>query len=88
MIVFPHCKINLGLQILSNREDGFHNIEAVFFPIPWYDVLEIICIDKSSTPAIHFTQSGMAIPGDENICEKTFHLLKNDFPALPSVAMH
>ncbi|MCB0716477.1 MAG: 4-(cytidine 5'-diphospho)-2-C-methyl-D-erythritol kinase [Chitinophagaceae bacterium] len=88
MIVFPHCKINLGLQILSKREDGFHNIDAVFFPIPWYDVLEIICINKSSTPAIHLTQSGMAVPGDENICEKTFHLLKNDFPALPSVAMH
>ena len=41
MIVFPNCKINLGLQILNKREDGFHNLETVFYPIPLRDALEV-----------------------------------------------
>ena len=42
MLVFPYCKINLGLSVVEKRSDGFHNIETVFYPIPLYDVLEII----------------------------------------------
>ncbi len=42
MIVFPNAKINLGLHIISKREDGYHNLETVFYPLPFCDVLEII----------------------------------------------
>ena len=42
MISFPHAKINLGLNILSKRSDGFHNLESLFVPVPWCDILEII----------------------------------------------
>ncbi len=42
MLVFPNCKINLGLFVVEKRKDGFHNIETVFYPIPLHDVLEII----------------------------------------------
>ena len=40
MICFPNAKINLGLNIISKRSDGFHNIETLMFPIPLFDVLE------------------------------------------------
>ncbi|HRI41306.1 MAG TPA: 4-(cytidine 5'-diphospho)-2-C-methyl-D-erythritol kinase, partial [Bacteroidia bacterium] len=42
MISFPNCKINLGLHVLSRREDGFHELDTVFYPVPWTDILEIV----------------------------------------------
>lgn len=42
MIVFPNCKINLGLQILNKREDGYHNLATVFYPLPLKDALEVV----------------------------------------------
>ena len=41
MITFPCAKINLGLNIVSKRADGYHNLETVFYPIPLTDALEI-----------------------------------------------
>lgn len=88
MIVFPNCKINLGLQILSKREDGFHNIETAFYPVPLKDALEIIPFDSSKQ--VIFSSSGNVINGDisDNLCVKAYYLLKKDFPDLPAVKIH
>ena len=42
MITFPNCKINLGLNIVSRRADGYHNLETVFYPVQLQDSLEVI----------------------------------------------
>ncbi len=42
MICFPNAKINLGLNIISRRADGYHNIETIFYPIGMKDALEVI----------------------------------------------
>jgi len=85
MIQFPNCKINLGLSILSKRADSYHELETVFYPIAVSDALEIL-------PATNLTltQTGIAVPGDpaQNLCLKAYHLLKKDFPTLPTVQMH
>jgi 4-diphosphocytidyl-2-C-methyl-D-erythritol kinase len=75
MIVFPNAKINLGLNIIARREDGFHDLESVFYPVGWADVLEVL-----PHSALSFQSSGIAIPGEptENICLKAFHLLQKD----------
>lgn len=86
MIVFPNAKINLGLKILSKRPDGFHNLETIFYPVRINDALEVILSPSSNQ--IQFTSSGISIDAKENICVKTYHLLKKDFPQLPSVQMH
>jgi 4-diphosphocytidyl-2-C-methyl-D-erythritol kinase len=80
MVAFPPCKINLGLNVISKREDGFHDLETCFYPVPWTDILEIIPSDK-----LAFTSSGNAIPGTEedNLCLKAYHLLKADFNIAP-----
>ena len=87
MIVFPNCKINLGLNIVLKRNDGFHNLETVFFPIQIKDILEILPSKNSEST---FTQSGLSIAGttNNNICIKAYHLLKSDFPSLPAIQMH
>jgi 4-diphosphocytidyl-2-C-methyl-D-erythritol kinase len=89
LIVFPNCKINLGLHILSKREDGFHDIATAFYPVPVTDAIEIIAA-PSNSKSINFTSSGTPIDGKEedNICIKAYHLLKKDFPDLPAVNMH
>ena len=63
MILFPNAKINVGLHIQSKRPDGYHNLETIFYPVKYYDVLEIIHSDELS-----FTSSGLNIHGDGNSC--------------------
>ena len=89
MVVFPNCKINLGLRILSKRADGFHNLETVFFPLPLKDVLEVIP-NSGQNEKITFTSSGNVIDGAvaDNLCVKAYELLLKDFPQLPAVKMH
>jgi 4-diphosphocytidyl-2-C-methyl-D-erythritol kinase len=84
MVSFPPCKINLGLQVIDKRPDGYHNIETCFYPVPWTDIVEII-----PSTSFSFTSSGREIPGDpdKNLCVKAYQLLKKDF-SLPSVMIH
>lgn len=88
MLVFPNCKINLGLTIIGKRDDGFHNLETVFYPLPFFDVFEIIA--TPATKDISFAASGIPVQGDvsSNLCVKAWYLLKKDFPGLPAVQMH
>jgi len=91
VITFPNCKINIGLNILNKREDGFHNLETVFYPLPLTDALEIIETRQHlNSESILFTTSGLEIAADttSNICVKAFQLLKSQFPMLPGVLMH
>jgi 4-diphosphocytidyl-2-C-methyl-D-erythritol kinase len=82
MLVFPNAKINLGLNVIEKREDGFHNIESCFYPVPWFDALEVIESD-----ILIFSSSGIDIPGESNICVEAYELLKLDFD-LPPVSIH
>ncbi|MEZ4903655.1 MAG: 4-(cytidine 5'-diphospho)-2-C-methyl-D-erythritol kinase [Spirosomataceae bacterium] len=84
MILFPNAKINIGLQIIEKRPDGFHNIASCFYPVGWADVLEVIPAERFS-----FSISGLPIPGDTatNLCVKAYELLQKDFD-IPPVAMH
>ncbi|HLF46541.1 MAG TPA: 4-(cytidine 5'-diphospho)-2-C-methyl-D-erythritol kinase, partial [Chitinophagaceae bacterium] len=86
MITFPNCKINLGLHILEKRSDGYHQLETVFYPLPLKDILEIIESEKG----VVLSESGLPVDGNENdnLCVKTYQLLKNDFPDLPAIKIH
>jgi 4-diphosphocytidyl-2-C-methyl-D-erythritol kinase len=84
MILFPNAKINIGLQVLQKREDGYHDISTVFYPVKVYDVIEVI-----ETTELHFERSGIDFKNvNDNSCIKAWRILKNDFPALPNVSLH
>lgn len=89
MIVFPNCKINLGLHILQKRADGFHDLETVFYSIALQDALEIIQHPAPSTD-VEFSATGLPVDGSlsDNSCVKAYHLLKKNFPQLPAIKMH
>jgi 4-diphosphocytidyl-2-C-methyl-D-erythritol kinase len=84
MIVFPCAKINIGLNIISRRLDGYHNIETVFYPVKIYDALEAMPSND-----LNFESSGLGIPGrmEDNLCVKAYHLIGQDYD-LPPVNIH
>lgn len=95
MVLFPNCKINIGLNVTSKRADGYHDIATIFYPLTWRDAVEVIPLAAGTQPAsdaapVRFTSTGLRVPGatGDNICLKAYQLLKKDFPALPPVALH
>lgn len=88
VISYPNAKINLGLNVVQKRSDGFHSIESVFYPVPWFDILEIVP-EKSGRGKVTFTSTGVEIPsnGNPNLCEQVYQLMHNEFD-LRSVKMH
>ena len=54
MISYSPCKINIGLEIVSKRADGFHNLETVMYPVPLYDIIEIdsISVNQFELPKV------------------------------------
>ncbi|MCL4111338.1 UNVERIFIED_CONTAM: hypothetical protein GTU68_023191 [Idotea baltica] len=80
MIVFPNAKINLGLNVVSRRTDGYHEIETVFYPINWTDALEV-----NKSEILDFNSTGIEIPGvgANNLCVKAYKLIMNVFSLEP-----
>ncbi len=80
MVSFANAKINIGLQVLNRRDDGYHNLETVFYPLNIHDVLEVV--EASET---RFIPSGLPIPGDgqNNLCLKAYRLLQGVFDLPP-----
>ncbi len=88
MIVFPNAKINLGLNVVEKRPDGFHNLETVFYPVPLCDGLEIT--ESAGPQACQLTTSGLVVDtvsDSDNIVFKAFQLLADSF-TLPPAAFH
>lgn len=86
MVIFPPCKINLGLRIIRKRSDGFHDLETVFYPLPWNDILEVTRPEDPEKIFV-FDQTGLVVDGrpEDNICFKAWKIIKENFPNLPPV---
>jgi 4-diphosphocytidyl-2-C-methyl-D-erythritol kinase len=88
MLVFPNCKINLGLNVTSKRPDGFHDIETVFYPVNWCEALEVI-EDKHLKEPFRFSESGLPINGklEDNLIYKAYKLI-SQIRAIPNIKVH
>ena len=86
MVTFPNAKINLGLDVVSKRPDGYHNLETVFYPIPLEDVLEITPAEDADAPDYTFTMYNAVFEGDnnDNLVVKAYKILAADHK-LPKV---
>jgi 4-diphosphocytidyl-2-C-methyl-D-erythritol kinase len=84
MVAFPPCKINLGLNVLHRRTDGYHDIETCFYPLPRTDILEVVPASE-----FRFELTGISIPGagDDNLCVRAYNMLKADH-SLPPAAIY
>ena len=92
MLTKPIAKINLGLNVVEKRPDGYHNLETVFYPVAIEDALEVYPMDEAFPSAYDcdLKVTNIQIDGDEqkNLVVKAYNLLKQDFPTLPRIHAH
>ncbi len=88
MLFFPPAKLNLGLHVLGKQSDGFHNLESVFLPTQWTDVLEVR-LTEGALGSLEFTTSGLDIPGttEGNLVVRA-HAMLAESHALPGLHVH
>ena len=84
MINFPSAKINLGLNVLFKRDDGYHELETLMIQLPFHDILEILPASN-----FEFKQSGIKVEGDIelNLCVKAFRLIQKKH-LISNIYMH
>lgn len=91
MITYPIAKINLGLNVVARRPDGYHDLETVFYPVPIRDALELHPMDDGfpSPYGCDLKVTNLEIEGDErrNLVVRAYDLLARDFP-LPRLHAH
>lgn len=98
MITFPCCKINLGLNVVSRRADGYHDIETVFYPIPLCDALDVKLMDErfpsdvACDLLVKTNRNGQLVvddlcPEQDNLVVKAYNIIANDF-RVPRVHAH
>lgn len=87
MLVFSNCKINLGLNVVRKRSDGYHDIETVFYPVFWNDALE--AVENPDSQQFNLNISGLSVEGPikDNIIYKA-HQLIAELYSLPPVKVH
>jgi 4-diphosphocytidyl-2-C-methyl-D-erythritol kinase len=90
-ICFPNCKINLGLRILRRRDDGYHDIETIFYPVPLRDEIEINTTGKDGNPLTEdvLTTSGISLPSDteSNLVMKVLRMLREEGRDIPPLSI-
>ena len=92
MLLYPNCKINLGLRVIRKREDGYHDIETIFVPIyGLHDELEVRPNPNPSPKGreFEFTQEGITVDceAEDNLIIKCYRLFKAKYPKVGNVAI-
>lgn len=86
MLVFPKAKINLGLNITGKRDDGYHNIETIFYPVGLCDALEVVA-GGSEQDIINVTGYGLQVEPEDNIAFKAVQKIRK-FKTFPPLRIH
>lgn len=87
MICFPNAKINLGLNIVSKRADGYHNIETIFYPIDLKDALEVLPSEGSAPYRLFSSGIDVGANSDNNLVIKAFNLMREE-RLIPNIDIH
>ena len=85
MILYPNCKINMGLRVVRKREDGYHDLETIFVPIyGLHDELEVVPADHFS-----FVPEGITVDcsPEDNLIVKCYRKMQAKYPQIGNVAI-
>lgn len=95
MLKFINAKLNLGLNIVNRRPDGYHDLETIFYPVglyngtpqnpePFCDILEMTPAEKTE---FFFTGRKVDCPLEKNLVFKAWKLFKDNYPELQEFAI-
>ncbi|MBR6018257.1 MAG: 4-(cytidine 5'-diphospho)-2-C-methyl-D-erythritol kinase [Paludibacteraceae bacterium] len=85
MLLYPNCKLNIGLRVVSRRADGYHDLETVFYPVyGLHDQLEVVPAEQFS-----FAQDGLRVDcrPEDNLIIRCYELMRSQFPEIGPVAI-
>ena len=85
MKLFPNCKINIGLRIVRKREDGYHDLETIFYPVyGLHDELEVVPSEEFA-----FVQDGLTVDCSpiDNLISKTYVRMRERYPQIGNVTI-
>ena len=92
MLLFPNCKINIGLRVVRKREDGYHDLETIFYPVMGlHDELEVNRVsgigNRESGVGFSFIQEGLAVdcPAEDNLIIKCYQRMQAKYPQIGDV---
>ena len=92
MKLFPNCKINIGLRVVHKREDGYHDLETIFYPVyGLHDELEVNRVsgigNRESGVGFSFIQEGLAVdcPAEDNLIIKCYQRMQAKYPQIGDV---
>ena len=92
MKLFPNCKINIGLRVVRKREDGYHDLETIFYPVyGLHDELEVNRVsgigNRESGVGFSFIQEGLAVdcPAEDNLIIKCYQRMQAKYPQIGDV---
>lgn len=89
MLSFPNAKINFGLYVTRKRDDGYHDLETFFYPVPFCDALEILPPAGDAGMSMQLTGLSVAGEPEKNLVWKAYQLLLRDYPnRVKSLAVH
>ena len=85
MILYPNCKLNIGLRIINKRADGYHNLETIFYPV--HGLCDRLEITRSDT--FTFKQGGIVVDcaAEDNLIVKCYRRMKERYPQIGNVAI-
>lgn len=84
MILYPNCKINLGLNIVGKRGDGYHDIETVFLPIPLSDCLEL---NPATDDSFVIDGRQLDCSAQDNLVVRVLNMLRAEDMDIPPVSI-
>ena len=92
MVFYPNCKINIGLRVVRKREDGYHDLETIFYPVyGLHDELEVNRVsgigNRESGVGFSFIQEGLAVdcPAEDNLIIKCYQRMQAKYPKIGDV---
>jgi 4-diphosphocytidyl-2-C-methyl-D-erythritol kinase len=92
MLLYPNCKINIGLRVIRKREDGYHDLETIFVPI--YGLHDELEVNPTPNPSLtgkefEFSQEGIAVDcrEEDNLIIKCYRLFKAKYPQIGNVSI-
>ncbi len=85
MLLYPNCKLNIGLRVIDRRTDGYHDLETIFYPV--YGLHDELEVETMPTETVEFIQEGLTVDckAEDNLILRCYHRMREQYPQIGGV---